>query len=136
MKSLNDKYLVVSIAYVLFKCPSNHLARRCLGFIHLKMTKKVKLVKTDISLWFSTNHLEMVCGKSNRNISFNQFYIFGYFNSLPPCWSFWLSFLLSKCMPVIIFLKLRKFVYLDGCRNECIYFKKDKKQMNQRISLE
>ena len=26
----------------------------------------------------------MVCGKSNRNISFNQFYIFGYFNSLPP----------------------------------------------------
>ena len=27
----------------------------------------------------------MVCGKSNRNINFNQFYIFGYFNSLPPC---------------------------------------------------
>ena len=36
----------------------------------------------------------MVCGNSNKNISFNQFYIFGYFNSLPPCLSFWLSFLL------------------------------------------
>ena len=26
----------------------------------------------------------MVCGKSDRNVSFNQFYIFGCFNSLPP----------------------------------------------------
>ena len=40
----------------------------------------------------------MVCGKSNRNISFNQFYIFDLtnFNYLPPCLSFWLSFLLLK----------------------------------------
>ena len=27
----------------------------------------------------------MVCGKSTQNISFNQFYIVGYSNSLLPC---------------------------------------------------
>ena len=37
----------------------------------------------------------MVCGRSNRNISFNQIHIFGYFNSLLPCLSFCLTFLLS-----------------------------------------
>ena len=42
----------------------------------------------------------MVCRKSNRNISFNQFYIFGYFNS--PYLSFGLSFLLLSCMLIII----------------------------------
>ena len=36
-------------------------------------------------------------------LSSNQFYIFGYFNSLPPCLNFWLSFLLLKCMAAIIF---------------------------------
>ena len=36
-------------------------------------------------------------------LSSNQFYIFGYFNSLPPCLNFWLSFLLLKCMATIIF---------------------------------
>ena len=46
------------------------------------ITEDLKLVKTDISFDFpkpSTDGL-MVCGKSNRNISFNQFYILGYFN--------------------------------------------------------
>ena len=40
------------------------------------------------------NHAKHAYGKSNWNICFNQFYIFGYSNSLPPCSSFWLCFLL------------------------------------------
>ena len=43
----------------------------------------------------------MVCGKSNRNINFNQIYILGYFNSLPPCLNFWLSFLLLSHILII-----------------------------------
>ena len=38
----------------------------------------------------------MVCGKSNWNISFYKSYIVGYFTSLSPCSSSWLSFILFE----------------------------------------
>ena len=39
----------------------------------------------------------MVCGKSNQNISFNEFYIFGYFQLFTTMFN----------IPVILFIKRR-----------------------------
>ena len=69
----------------------------------------------------------MVCGKSNQSINFNQFYIFGYFNSLAPCLSFWLSLLLLKYSPAIIFsleLFLLILCYFFKIYSKSAYFTK------------
>ena len=50
-----------------------------------------------LSRWFAESQTEISV--------FKQFHTFAYFNSLSPSFSFWLSLLLLKCMPVIIFLK-------------------------------
>ena len=54
----------------------------------MKTTKEVKLVKTNISVWLSTNHL-----LSKILTNFTSLVIFNY---LPPSLSFWLSFFIMK----------------------------------------
>ena len=45
------------------------------------------------------------------------------FNYLPPCSSFWLSFLLLKCMPVIIFSNISEYKCSSKLLPQKIHFK-------------
>ena len=66
------------------------------------LSEDIKLIKTNISVglfilsrWFVESQTKILV-----LINFTSLVIFNY---LPPCLSFWLSFLLLKFMPVIIF---------------------------------